>query len=32
LLDADKYDFGDGGAGAPVNIWNQYRTANQLWS
>lgn len=28
-LDADKNDFGDG---AVVNIWTQYRAANQFWS
>jgi hypothetical protein len=31
-LDADKFDFGNGGGGAPVNIWDQYPTANQFWS
>lgn len=31
-LDADKFDFGDGGDGAPVNIWDQYPAANQFWS
>jgi Ricin-type beta-trefoil lectin domain len=31
-LDADKFDFGNGGDGAPVNIWDQYSTANQFWS
>jgi hypothetical protein len=31
-LDADKYAFGNGGAGAQVNIWTQYRAANQFWS
>ena len=28
-LDADKYDFRDGDG---VNIWTQYRAANQFWS
>lgn len=31
-LDADKNDFGGGGAGAQVNIWKQYAAANQFWS
>jgi hypothetical protein len=31
-LDADKFDFGTGGDDAPVNIWDQYPTANQFWS
>ena len=31
-LDADKNDFGDGGDGAQVNIWNQYPAPNQFWS
>jgi hypothetical protein len=32
-LDADKYGFGNGGTGAQVNIWSQYRTGkNQFWS
>jgi hypothetical protein len=31
-LDADKFDFGNGGDGSPVNIWDQYPAANQFWS
>jgi len=32
-LDADKYGFGNGGTGAQVNIWSQYRRGkNQFWS
>lgn len=31
-LDADKNDFGSGGAGAQVNIWKQWNTNNEFWS